>query len=217
MTFRNANWKADFLANHLEITDATLHLESGGLRWDPVVFSYGPIKGTASLILPQACPTQKSSPLCLAQLPPAFNATFGDLDTGSFETALLGARQSGTLISTLIERLRPSSAPPWPQIQGNVIADSLVLGPVKLVKVSAALNILPDGAAISGLDASLFSGHVHISGSLHKPATDQDKPAYSITGGFPGPRRKRPWPFARPALDRQRRQRQRQRRALRLH
>ena len=184
VTLRNANLKADFLAHHLEITDATLHLDSGGLRWDPVDFSYGPIKGTGSLILPQACPPQETGVLCPAQPPPTFNATFADLDAGSFETALLGARQPGTLISTLIERLRPSSAPPWPQIQGNVIADSLVLGPVKLVEVSAALSILPDGAAISGLEASLFSGHVHISGSMHKPATDQDKPAYSITGDF---------------------------------
>jgi hypothetical protein len=184
VTLRNVNWKADFLANHLEITDATLHLDSAGLRWDPVDFAYGRIKGTASLMLPQGCPPQQSDLLCPAQLPPTFNVAFGDLDAGSFETALLGARQPGTLISTLIERLHPSSAPPWPQIQGNVSADSLVLGPVKLLKLSSALKILPDGAEISSFDAGLLGGDVRFSGSLHRPATDQDKPVYTLNGDF---------------------------------
>ena len=42
VTLRNANWKADYLANHLEITEATLHLDgsrpalgSGGLYLRP--------------------------------------------------------------------------------------------------------------------------------------------------------------------------------------
>ena len=46
MTLHNANWKADYLANHVEISDATLHVVSGELHWDPINFVYGPLKGT---------------------------------------------------------------------------------------------------------------------------------------------------------------------------
>jgi len=55
VTLRNANWKADFLASHVLISQATLHLDNTALRWDPVVFFYGPVKGTASLNLPASC------------------------------------------------------------------------------------------------------------------------------------------------------------------
>jgi len=58
----NANWKADYLANYVEIAKATLHLDNGEVRWDPVDFSYGPVKGTASLTLPANC--DPASPAC---------------------------------------------------------------------------------------------------------------------------------------------------------
>jgi len=35
-------------ANYVEIAKATLHLDNGEVRWDPVDFSYGPVKGTAT-------------------------------------------------------------------------------------------------------------------------------------------------------------------------
>ena len=184
VTLHNANWKADYLANHLEISEATLHLNSGSLTWDPVAFSYGPVKGTATLMLPQGCSQQAE--LCPAQLKPSFSITFGDLDAAQVQTALLGARERGTLLSTLIERLHPSTAPPWPQLEGNVTAASLVLGPVKLEKISAALEILPDGAEVASLSAVLLGGNLRLNGSLHRPATDQDKPSYSLTGDFDG-------------------------------
>ena len=55
VTVRNANWKADYLAGHIVVDEATLHIENGGLRWDPVDFSYGPVKGTASLTVTAEC------------------------------------------------------------------------------------------------------------------------------------------------------------------
>jgi hypothetical protein len=183
VNLRNANWKADYLANHLQISEATLHLDPGSLRWDPVVFSYGPVKGTATLVLPQGCAPPEAQ-WCPEQLEPSFSIAFGDLDAASMQTALLGAHERGTLLSTLIDRLHPSTAPPWPQAQGTVTADSLVLGPVKLEKISAALAILPDGADVSSLSAGLLDGSVSLACTLHKPATDQDKPSYSITGDF---------------------------------
>ena len=109
---------------------------------------------------------------------------FADLDAAAFASALLGAREKGTLLSDLIDRLHPSSAPPWPQLEGTVTADSLVLGPVTLQNVAASLRVVPTGAEITSLDASLFGGTVHLAGTLTKPATDRDKPDYTLGGDF---------------------------------
>ena len=100
------------------------------------------------------------------------------------ESALLGAREKGTLLSDLIDRLHPSSAPPWPQLEGTATADSLILGPVTLQGVSASLRIDSTSAEISSLDASIFGGTLHLTGALTKPATDRDKLSYSMGGDF---------------------------------
>ena len=42
VTLRNANWKADYLANHVEISQATLHLGNGGTRMGPGGFLLRP-------------------------------------------------------------------------------------------------------------------------------------------------------------------------------
>ena len=181
VTLHNANWKADYLAGHVGVDDATLHIENGELRLDPVDFTYGPLKGRASVILPSGCAASQSSPpTCRTQ----FQMQFTDLDVAALESALLGAREKGTLLSTLIDRLHPSTAPPWPQVEGTVTADSLVLGPVTLDGVSASLRIVPTGAEITSLDAGLFGGRVHLDGTLTKPATDRDKPSYTLKGDF---------------------------------
>ena len=182
VTLHNANWKADYLANHVQIAEATLHVGPTELRWDPVVFSYGPVKGTASLVLPVHCaPAQ----VC----PPTFNVQFGDLNASLLETAILGAHEPGTLASTLIQRLRPSdTAPAWPSLQGTVKAESLVLGPVTLHSATASLLTVPTGAEITGLDAELLGGHVHGGGTLTKAANpgggNQGKPGYALEGRF---------------------------------
>jgi hypothetical protein len=178
---RNANWKADYLAGHVVVNEATLHIENGDLRWDPVDFTYGSLKATASLTLQSACAPQETPP---SPCPTKFQLHFADLDAAALESALLGAREKGTLLSDLIDRLHPSSAPPWPQLEGTVAADSLILGPVTLRDVSTSLRIVPTGAEISSLDASVFGGTVHLAGSLTKPATDLDKLAYSLDGDF---------------------------------
>ena len=88
------------------------------------------------------------------------------------------------MLSDLIRRLHPSASPPWPALEGTVKADSLALGPVTLQDVSAELHVLPTGVEIASLDAGLFDGSLHLAGSLAKPATDQDKPAYTFEGDF---------------------------------
>jgi hypothetical protein len=179
VTLRNANWKADFLASHVEIAQATLHLGAGNLQWDPVVFSYGPVKGTASLEVPVRC--QAPAP-CV----PKFSVKFGNLDASTLQAAILGAHEQGTLLSTLLARLRPAdanTAPSWPPLQGTVKADSLILGPVTLTGATATLRILPSGAEITDLDAELLGGHVHGGGTLAVPS-GQGKPAYTLEGQF---------------------------------
>ena len=170
---RNATWKADYLANPVKISQATLHLASGELRWDPVVFSYGPVKGTGTLSLPAPCDALQSCP-------PAFEVQFGALDAAVLQTTFLGAREPGTLLSTLLHRLRPTAAPAWPQMEGTVKAESLILGPVTLHTPEATLSTLASGAEITAFDAALFGGHIHGTGMLHTAASAQDKPAYAF-------------------------------------
>ncbi|MGD0903525.1 MAG: AsmA family protein [Terracidiphilus sp.] len=177
VTLHNANWRADFLASPVQIAQATLHVGNSELRWDPVLFSYGPVKGTASLSLPAGC---EAAPPCM----PRFEMRFGNLDAGVLQAAFLGAHEKGTLLSTLIARLRPSTAPAWPRLEGTVNADSLILGPVTLREASATLRVLPAGAEITGLDAGLLGGRVHGSGALRAAATNRDKPSYTVEGQF---------------------------------
>ena len=89
MTLHNANWKSDLLASHVEISQATLHLGGRPAGWDPVEFSYGPVKGTASLQVPLACEDGRRP------CPPRLEVHFADLDAGKLQAALLGARKAG--------------------------------------------------------------------------------------------------------------------------
>jgi hypothetical protein len=109
---------------------------------------------------------------------------FDDLDAATLESALLGAQKKTTMLSDLINRLHPAASPPWPALEGTVQAGSLTLGPVTLQNVSADLRVLPTGVEITNVDAGLFAGSIHLSGSLVKPASDQDKPAYTFEGDF---------------------------------
>lgn len=176
LSLHNTNWRADYLASPATISQATLHLGPKELRWDPVVFSYGPVKGTASLRVPAHCDSTKP---CL----PIFQLQFGTLDAAVLQTAFLGAREKGTLLSTLIARLRPSApAPAWPQMDGTVKVESFILGPVTLRRASASAHILRDGAEITGLEADMLGGRLHGRGTLHLPQSPQDKPAYTFEG-----------------------------------
>ena len=173
VTLRNAVWKADFLANPVKISQATLHLASGELRWDPVSFSYGPVKGTATLSLLAPCDAPQSCQ-------PTFQVEFGTLDAAVLQTAFLGAHEPGTLLSSLIHRLRPTAAPAWPQLEGTVKAESLILGPVTLHKPEATVSTIANGAEITAFDAELLGGRIHGTGTLHAAVSAQDKPAYAF-------------------------------------
>lgn len=180
VSLRNANWKADFLANHVQIAEATLRLDGTNIQWNPVTFTYGPVKGTIELSRVFKCPAVPGPEP--QPCPTHFQVQFGDLDAGALQSALLGVQQKSTLLGDLIERLHPASSPPWPALEGTVKVDTLALGPVTLHGASAAIRVQSMGADISSFDAGLFSGSVHLTGSLVKPANDHDKPSYSFEG-----------------------------------
>jgi hypothetical protein len=171
VALHNANWKADHLASDVVITSATLHLENGQVRWDPVVFVYGPVKGTVALTLPAHCVAPQP---CL----PEFQMQFAQLDASSLQAAVLGAKQKVTLISTLLEKLRPTASPLLPEMTGTVKAESLLLGPLTLKDVTADVHVLVDGVHVTSLDAAALGGKVHVAGSLYTSKTEKDKPSY---------------------------------------
>ncbi|MDR3792057.1 MAG: AsmA family protein [Terracidiphilus sp.] len=168
VTVRNANWKAGYLVNHVEIAQATLQMDASGLRWDPVQFSYGPLKGTATLRLAAGC----------GDCAPEFTAQFGALDTSVLQAALLGAQTKGTLISELLDRLHPAERAVWPKLTGTVKADALTLGPVVLHKAAISFSMNAAGVEIGALDGELLGGKAHVRGSIQ----DGDKPIYTLTG-----------------------------------
>ena len=180
----NANWKADYLANHVEIQQATLHFDNSGagdasgFRWDPVIFSYGPVKGTASLTLSSGCTAGQT---CATR----FAVQFGALDAAALQAAILGAREKGTVLSELIQRLSPSSAAPsWPELEGTIKADSLTLGPTTLDQPVATVRILKTGAEITVFDAGMLGGRVHGGGTVNIGDAKPTRPAYALTGTF---------------------------------
>ena len=176
VTLHNATWKADYLANQVEINQATLHLGGNELRWDPVAFSFGPVKGTAALTIPDVCPPPDEPTACL----PQFEVQFARLDAAALQAALLGAKEHGTILSALINRLHLSSPPAWPQMEGTVEASTLILGPVTLHAPSVSLRISANKAELSNLNADVLGGHLSGSGALRRSGTDPNTPDYTL-------------------------------------
>jgi hypothetical protein len=166
-----AAWKPDFLANPVQINAATLHLDGGESRWDPVAFTYGPVAGSALLRLSAGC---GSSGKC----PPQFAIRFGALDAAALQAAILGAHRSDTLLSSLLERIRPSTAPGWPEIEGTIQADALLLGPATFDNAAANLRIRATDTEIRTFDATLLGGKIHATGSMIL----KEKPSYKLEG-----------------------------------
>jgi hypothetical protein len=174
VTLHDANWRSDILANHVSIEQAVLHLGDESIVWDPIQFSEGPVKGTASFQpAPLTCPADKE---CLPQLDLRFEA----LDAAQLQAALLGARQQSTVISELIQRFSASSAPAWPRINSSVTVDHFRLGPVTIDDASITLRVLPDGVEFTNVAGGLLGGHLSATGKL----TKGDKPSYTLQGQF---------------------------------
>jgi AsmA family/AsmA-like C-terminal region len=173
VTLHNANWKTDALPTAVEISEGTLHFSGGASVWDPVAFAYGPLMGTARVEFP---PCSASDVPCL----PTMNLEFAELDAAELQTTLLGAEKKGTLLSTMIARLTPTSTHMWPAFQGTLKVDSFVLGPVTLEGFKADVKVAAAGAEITGADAGLLGGQIHFAAKIE----NGDAPAYSLEGQF---------------------------------
>jgi hypothetical protein len=172
LTLHNANWKTDALATAVQIPQAVLHLNGGTRIWDPVAFVYGPLKGTARVIIPVCDPER--------QCVPTVSLDFPTLNAAEMQSTLLGSETKGTLLSTVIERLTPSSDHKWPTFQGMLRSESVVLGPVILKGVTADLKVSPGEVELTSMEAGLLGGQVHLSGKV----ANGEKPAYSLEGQF---------------------------------
>lgn len=175
VTLHDANWKTDSLATAVQISQAVLHLSGGTRTWDPVSFEYGPVKGTARVVIP-VCEVDQPCP-------PKVNLDFAALDAAELQATLLGAEKKGTLLSSVISRITSSSADhKWPAFEGTFKAESLVLGPVTLDNATAELKVNSAQAEVTALDAELFGGQVHLAGKVE----NGEKPVYSLEGQAEG-------------------------------
>lgn len=177
ITLHNANWKSDALANRVSIAQAVLHVGGETAVWDPIEFSDGPVKGTATF--QPAPPTCAPNEECLPQL----DLRFGPLDAADVQAALLGAKQQSGVFSELIARFSTSSAssaPSWPRLNGTVKADSLILGPATIRNASVGLHVRADGVEFTSFGGDLLGGKLQGSGKL----TKSDKPQYVFEGSL---------------------------------
>lgn len=173
VTLHNATWKSNALAAPVQISEATLYLGGTDIHWGSVAFSYGALKGTAALTSPATCEAPE-------QCPPVLNIQFPVLNAAEMQSTILGAQKPGTLLSTLIARITPSSKSAWPELEGTVKADSLILGPVTLHNAVIELHLAQTAAEFKSVDAGLLNGEIHATGKL----TNGDQPAYSFEGQF---------------------------------
>jgi len=156
----------------VQIPQAVLHLSGGSSVWDPVTFVYGPLKGTARVVIPACDPEQT----CV----PTLSLDFAELNAAEAQAALLGTQKAGTLLSTVIARLSPAPNRKWPAFQGELKAGSLVLGPATLRDFVAEVKVTQTGAELTSVDAKLLGGHVHATGTVE----NGDKPSYALEGQF---------------------------------
>jgi uncharacterized protein involved in outer membrane biogenesis len=174
VTLHNANWRTDSLPNVVEIPQAVLHLGGGIRTWDPVAFVYGPLKGTARLVIPVCDPEQPC--------PPEISLDFPVLDAAELQSTLLGSEKKGTLLSSVISRITSSSDRKWPAFEGKLKADSLILGPVTLENAAADLKVAATAADLTSLDAEMLGGSLHLTGKID----NADKPVYTLEGQADG-------------------------------
>jgi uncharacterized protein involved in outer membrane biogenesis len=170
VTLHNASWKTDTLSIPVQISQAVLHLSGGTRTWDPVAFIYGPLKGTARVVIPVCDLAQK----CL----PTVSLDFPTLDAGELQAALLGAEKKETLLSNVISRFTPATEHKWPALRGTLRAEEFVLGPVTFHNAKADFELSPTQADLKTMDAELLGGQIHAAGKIE----NGNQPAYSLEG-----------------------------------
>ena len=175
ISLHNANWKIDTLPAVVQIPQAVLHLNGGTRTWDPIAFVFGPLKGTARLVIPTCDPDQECLPTVILDFP--------TLDAAELQRTLLGSEKKGNLLSSVISKITSTSPDhKWPAFQGMLKAESFILGPVTLENATADVKVAPAQAELTSLDAELLGGNIHLTGRVE----NGDKPLYSLQGQAEG-------------------------------
>ena len=167
LTLRGATWKPDFLANPVELSNAVFHFDESAGHWDPVSFSYGP--GAWLRHAGHTCePALRLRNACLISR--WISAELGSRRASGCHP---WGRQTGTLLSSLLARLRPGSTPKWPKLEGTLHANALALGPVTLMDGDASLRVKTDGAEID-LSMPAFSADTSCGRKAFWPTTSRN-------------------------------------------
>ena len=186
VALHGVNWRADFLASHVSISEAVLHVSRDQLVWDPVEFTYGPLKGTAILTIPANCPAAGGAAAKPGTCEPFFELNFGSLDAAELQSAFLGAPRKGTLLDSLIDRFHSNTAPAWPKLQGTIAANRLALGPVTIRRGSAEVKISAQSANISEFAGQVLGGELHGSATVNWAGGAGNEPSYAIDADAKG-------------------------------
>jgi len=186
----HVEWKAPYLASAVEMPQGLITISTTGavLTSD---FSFGgrggssddsgkdsqgnAVHGSVQVTASAVC----SSNDCQPQV----SIRFATLDVGAMQAALLGAPTKKSLLSPLIDRMRSSDRPKWPALALGVQAESLVLGPVTLRKVSARIKMRERDVVLEQWDAGMLGGTA--SGTGHFSWAD-DSPKFAVEGTFTG-------------------------------
>jgi hypothetical protein len=172
IVLHNARWISTALANEVDIDDGTLNISADGFEWNPVVFHYGPVNGTASLQTFPGCDADK----CV----PRLSLQFSELDAAALQSALLGARKQDSTFASLVARFTQNRGSVWPRLDATIKADLVTLGLLRLQNATIDARVLPTTAEVTSVDAGILGGEMHASGKI----TNGDKPAYTFEGTF---------------------------------
>ncbi len=179
----HAQWKAAYLARPVEIAQATMTF-SGSRMTFTSDFAYGNAKDAGkdlirgSAVVHAATNCQPGSP---ADCVPDIQLSFGQLDAGVVQAALVGTPEEKSLFSPLIDRMRSSERPKWLEVAVNVQADTLVIGAVTLQKPVVHLRSKEGEISLESWEADLLGGSAKGTGRF---GWTGDRPEYSFDGSF---------------------------------
>jgi hypothetical protein len=174
-------WKPAFLAQTVELSQGTVTISGSEVAMN-AEFGYGVGKdllhGTVLL---------NSSATCKeGNCEPHLQLHFGAVDASVLEDALISPQRQKTLLSPLMDRMRPSQDGRWPKATVEVQADSLVLGPTTLHKPVIQLRVENYEATLVNWQAEVLGGTANGTGNFSwdasKPA--EAGPEYEIEGSF---------------------------------
>jgi hypothetical protein len=184
LAIRHTQWNAPYLARPVDLSQTSISFSSASMILASD-FSLGiprdagkaesAVKGSVSVNASTNC----SGPDCAPQV----RLRFGALDGIELQAALLGVPKEKSLLSPLIERMRSSNRPKWPEVAVNAQADSLALGSVVLQKPLARLQFKTAEVTIEDWEAGLLGGSAKGTGSF---AWSGDKPEYSFKATLSG-------------------------------